>query len=227
MNSDERPEGMKVQFHLIYQGPLKSDSGQGGTAKQKHDIRRCFHQQLRELWSVHPYLRGMNARRARQPALPSFVDRIAHENAKFGYQFVPLVSEQGGTSCSLDILFLRRDGPGSLVASGGDIDNRIKILLDSMRMPNVASEVANAQPLSGESPFFCLMSDDKLITGINVRTDRLLLERPAGAGPRPGADVTLVIGVTVEIEEPGLSLAYEVQRNLDEEHPLDAAEDEI
>ena len=52
-----------------------------------------------------------------------------------GNRFVPLVSKAGGFTCSLDILFLRRDDPEGPIESGGDIDNRLKVLLDGLRMP--------------------------------------------------------------------------------------------
>src|SRR6266849_6098917 len=52
-----------------------------------------------------------------------------------GKQFVPLVRQSLALACSLDILFLRREEPGSLILQGGDIDNRIKTLFDALKMP--------------------------------------------------------------------------------------------
>ena len=68
----------------------------------------------------------------------------------------------------LDITMLRPEPPGKVIQSG-DIDNRIKTLLDGLRMPKVEQELPN-----GEIPFFCLLKDDNLITRISVNTDRLL-----------------------------------------------------
>jgi hypothetical protein len=91
---------------------------------------------------------------------------LAHRlYAKFGYNFLPLISEYFGLTCSLDILFLRRDAPGQLIQSGGDIDNRIKVLLDGLRMPKSVEECKEV-PKEGENPFFCLLEDDSLITKI-------------------------------------------------------------
>ena len=71
---------------------------------------------------------------------------------------------------------LRPEAPGSIVAQGGDIDNRLKTLLDALRMPRDESELArNDSPKDGEDPFFCLLEDDHLVTKIAVATDRLLL----------------------------------------------------
>lgn len=95
-------------------------------------------------------------------------------------------------ACSLDILFLRRDGPGSLVRSGGDIDNRIKVLFDALRMPQTCDEVCGDVPAKDEAPFFVLLEDDKLITKVQVETNWLLT--PAMEGERIN-DVQLIIRV--------------------------------
>jgi hypothetical protein len=52
--------------------------------------------------------------------------------------------------CSLQILFLRHDPPGSVIHAG-DLDNRVKTLIDALRMPNDAMELAgNEKPSEGE-----------------------------------------------------------------------------
>ena len=51
----------------------------------------------------------------------------------------------------------------------------MKTLFDAFRMPINDSELpSGAKPMEGESPFFCLLEDDNLITKISVATDRLL-----------------------------------------------------
>ena len=84
------------------------------------------------------------------------------------------MSEWFQVACALDILFLRRDGPGSLVKSGGDIDNRLKVLFDALRMPQTCDEVCGDSPALDEDPFFSLLEDDKLITKVQVETNWLL-----------------------------------------------------
>ena len=59
-----------------------------------------------------------------------WLEHLASQYCRNGYRFVPLVREENGFSCSLDITFLRRDNVGSLIRNGGDIDNRIKVLFD-------------------------------------------------------------------------------------------------
>jgi len=105
--------------------------------------------------------------------------------------FVPLVRKQADSYCSLDILFLRRDSPGSVIRSGGDLDNRLKVLLDALKVPDSCEGL----PESPEyDPIYCLLQDDDQITKIGITTDRILT--PIGEGEKVH-DVLLVIHVYV------------------------------
>ncbi len=108
-----------------------------------------------------------------------------------GKSFIPLIRESMSLVCDLDILFLRKGEPGQLILPGGDIENRIKTLLDGLRMPHSADEIGNRRV---SRPTYCLLENDSLITGINVKTDRLL--NPTMQGDNA---VQLVIGVTVNV----------------------------
>jgi hypothetical protein len=74
----------------------------------------------------------------------------------------------------LDILLLRPEAPGNIVTTGGDIDNRLKTLLDALRVPSVQEIPKDLMPREDEAPFHCLLEDDSLITSVRVQTDRLL-----------------------------------------------------
>ena len=74
----------------------------------------------------------------------------------------------------LDIVPLRPGPPGHLLTGGGDIDNQLKTLLDALKMPEVQELPPGATPRPDEDPFYCLLEDDKLVTGIRVETDRFL-----------------------------------------------------
>ena len=50
-----------------------------------------------------------------------------------------------------------------------------KTLFDALRMPKNLGETGKVAPQADESPFFCLLEDDRLITEVRVTTDRLLL----------------------------------------------------
>jgi len=128
------------------------------------------------------------------PSAKTWIDHIADDHQRCGGRFVPLVSIRGGFHCRLDILFLRRDDPGNIISSGGDIDNRLKVLFDGLRMPSTVSELGSLPIEVDENPFFCLLEDDKLISAVTVTTDRLVTPL---APNEERNNVCLVIHVTV------------------------------
>jgi hypothetical protein len=201
-----------VEFRLTYRGELHAASSANPRAKEKQLIRKQIHKQLRVLWEEH---RALKAKLVPRKSAPGYdaeaaalvhlaemradpkaeVERIADNFAINGYRFVPLIREVEGLACSLDILFLRRDNPGNLVKSGGDIDNRLKILLDALRVPHSRTELGGFPPEEDENPFFCLLEDDALIDHISVTTDRLLTPKEDDEHVH---DVMLVIHVTAK-----------------------------
>lgn len=164
---------MPVEFRLIYRGPLPAQgAGSGGSRiADKHSIRRQIHAQMRELWRGHSVLGHLV--QGDKVLLQHIDPRSKFE--RFGYLFLPLITKARGIACSIEILFLRRDNPGNLVTSGGDIDNRVKVLFDALRIPHYEDEVKGFPPHENEYPFFCLLEDDTLITDVKITTDRLLM----------------------------------------------------
>ena len=171
-------------------------------ALHKHTIRRVFHKQMKRLWETNRFLRDYrtspNNYNVANPTHPVAQRSIAQEspgffgggpddsiplleaiamqpdNHAFGYRFVPLIRDGIALLCSLDILFLRRDIPGSVIQAG-DIDNRIKTLIDALRRPIHHNEMpSGTEPQSDDDPFFCLLADDKYISHFAVETDTLL-----------------------------------------------------
>ena len=218
---DPEGNGDRMDFRLIYRGSLPSaGSGRkGARVKEKHTIRKHFHRQLRELWKQHPHLRDLSKSRfvvtttpdnwvsypgpgVRQisPADPlsttgkTWLEHMADDHQRCGTRWVPLVRKAGEFTCSLDILFLRRDSPGSLIDPGGDIDNRIKVLFDGLKMPETVSDLGDIPLESDEDPFFCLLEDDSLITSVSITTDRLLTPQESDENIH---DVCLIIHATV------------------------------
>ena len=180
---EERPH---MQFRLTYDGPLCSTQQDKLTgqfdrrAGHKHEIRQQFHPQLKRLWDITPHLTaGMDtgptllATEDSPPAVIYHRDHLSKKHAMFGWNFVPLVTEDLNLICGLDILFLRPDHPGGVIKSG-DIDNRLKTLFDALRLPVANERYDQRQGENGEQPFYCLLEDDRLITKISVETDQLL-----------------------------------------------------
>jgi hypothetical protein len=154
-----------MEFTLSYRGELKSN----GDKEHKHILRRRFHSQLAELWRQPP----LNDR----PELAA--DSPGNGNPSLSvrrdpFRFVPLVSTRICAIAGLDILMLRPGAPGDIIRGGGDIDNRLKTLLDALKVPEANALPSNCTPQSGEDPFYCLLEDDKLVTSIRIETDRLL-----------------------------------------------------
>ncbi len=116
------------------------------------------------------------------------------------FQFVPLVTKFHKLTCELDILFLRAEKPGSIfkVNSAGDLDNRLKVLFDALRLPNQMNQLpSTASPTGGEGPFLCLLEDDDLVTAVRIESERLY--EPSDS--HIGNHVRLTIRVTIKAQE--------------------------
>jgi len=172
-----------MDFRLIYCGELKSD----GNLKHKQAIRRYFHHQLAELWNQVPL---KDCRHWIDFDPPDNETTIVRQIGQF--HFVPLINSEVELIAELDIILLRPEPPGCLITQSGDIDNRLKTLFDALRMPQNDDEIPEGDaPGNDETPFFCLLEDDKLITKVAVTTDRFLLP-PTGT-----SEVFLLVHVTV------------------------------
>jgi hypothetical protein len=210
-----------TRFRLTYEGELKSGQKDAGTgqwdrlAEHKQAIRKIFHRQLKHLWATNKFLSErkehpkynkadhrpvsdggsyFGAEPHEEIPLSEYVSGLYQEN---GYRFVPLVREEISLLCSLRILFLRRDIPGSVI-SAGDLDNRIKTVIDALRKPHSANELrGNEKPAEGEDPFYCLLDDDKQVSHLEVETDTLL-DPPAGSSEADRRHVKLIITVDIK-----------------------------
>ncbi len=191
-----------MEFRLVYKGLLPSQKSGGGGARnqEKHQIRLAMHEQLKLLWREHPLLKGWFNRVSLDRDARTHIDELGDKFQKCKFRFLPLVNNVSGLACSLDILFLRRDPPGTPIISGGDMDNRLKVLLDGLKMPRECGQIPSKWKQDPtHDPLFCLMEDDNLITEIKVTSDRLLV--PLGKDEHRH-EVELVIHVTTKILKP-------------------------
>jgi hypothetical protein len=178
-------KGTLLEFRLTYEGVLLGASKTDTRAHHKHEIRKSFHPQLRRLWDVVPYLNYPRKAIAPSqifvngppPPPPPRSEQLAERFAFKGFRFVPLVTQELSLICGIEVLFLRPDHPGGVLQSG-DIDNRLKTLFDSLRMPSPGEVSEKMQPTEDENPFYCLLEDDRLITKVSIDTDTLL--QPTG-----------------------------------------------
>jgi hypothetical protein len=113
---------------------------------------------------------------------------------KHGGWFKPLVRETFSLHCGLKILFLRKEPPGK-VYQGGDIDGRIKTLLDALTMPQHREQVLEK---IGDRlhPIYCLLEDDSMVSGLQVETERLLTDQN-----HPADYARLIIEVDVRVRQ--------------------------
>lgn len=182
-----------MRFHLIFSGFLPS-SGNKPKPKDAQRIRDELHPQLEQLWRVHRALQRLkrtaivdngdsglisvdetpfDAERdvEKYPADENEIDLTAPIEIS-GKLYKPLVRNSLNLNCSLSINFLRNEDPGAIILQGGDIDGRLKTLLDALTMPK--PEIAMRHP-SAQDITYCLMESDSLVSKINIDTDRLLV----------------------------------------------------
>lgn len=204
----ELREPLVMKFRLTYDGPVISSQplprevDAALSAKQikisnnKHLIRKRFHKQLKFLWANNPVLKrlqfcescGISQDLVSHPSslgignhkLADVQQYIVGQVPQFtGFKFCPLVIEQFDLICSIDLLILRRMRNG--VFEGGDIDNRVKTIIDALKMPQQRSQLGDSDKSApGEDPFYVLLRDDSLINGFSVETDMLLREESHG-----------------------------------------------
>lgn len=165
-----------MEFCLYYRGNLRAN----GSLRDKHRLRLHFSQQLFQLWK----------RKDERPdrfhrALPDLA-KDSWSTAVGPLRIASLVTR--GHVAELSITMLRPEAPGSIISRGGDIDNRIKTLLDGLRAPANTNEIPQDTEES-EELVLCLLEDDRLVTKLTIQTEQLL------APNVDDADVVLVIKV--------------------------------
>ena len=152
-----------MRFRLHYRGPLKSN----GNPRDKQALRRKLSTQLKELWNQAPLVDQRDE--FLNPCYElSVIKKIGDWN------FASVVDSRNNLVAELDITLLRPEEPGSVITKGGDIDNRLKTLLDALSIPQPNQIPADDTPGADEDPFHCLLEDDNLITSIRATVDRLL-----------------------------------------------------
>jgi hypothetical protein len=197
-----------MEFRLMYKGPLPS-GGNNSRLRQKNQIREYLNPQLAQLWDTHPGLQWIedvnDPAKARKIPLWQAADVQPKICRLLDCRtFVPLVSKELNLYCKLKILFLRPERAGWVVRESGDLDNRMKVLLDALRTPKTERE-ARGLPASID-PFFCLLeNDDSLIAGCDIDTDQLLVP-PSQIG---SSYAELIIQVSVKVTHPTwISMAF-------------------
>jgi Holliday junction resolvase RusA-like endonuclease len=106
-----------------------------------------------------------------------------------GIDFVPLITFPMEAHCYLSIRMGRPTRPGSILFGRRDVDNRLKILVDALRMPHQDNEVPKDH--LGDKEMFCLLADDNLVTRLSITSYRLLSGYTCDANIHIDIDVTI------------------------------------
>lgn len=189
-----------MKFTLTYDGSLPASANKPKN-QAKWDIRQAFHPQLKDLWESHPALRELWGNRHYPKQGGATLTQVHHlhpgpiinhpliVNAgtgqieilnlcepinKHGAWFRPLVRENYALHCGLKITFLRQEQVGK-VYQAGDLDGRMKTLLDALAMPQHKEQVLGTS--TKFDPILCLLEDDALISGLQIESERLLTDK--------------------------------------------------
>lgn len=160
-----------MRFRLIYSGPLRPRKQIN--LPDLNRIRKKLHPQLKLLWTLDPLSQ-----------IDEGVSKVLYdlEEERAGINFRPIVCKRLALVAHLDVLYLRPQPPGWVIEKGGDIDNRLKTLLDALRLPSIQEiKSGKLDAPEGEDTFYCLLQDDSLITKISFETDRLMSEHDKDA----------------------------------------------
>lgn len=176
-----------MRFHLSFEGSLPS-TGNGNDSNPRPSklkaiwaIRDAIFPQLERLVGTHPAFSGRST-----------------SSRVLMHALIPPTLK-----CGLEIDLLVNHEPGSVFTKQGDLDNRLKTLLDGLRLPQGAHEIkTNMQPKYLDAPgnsdyYLCLLENDVLITALDVEMQRNL-SPPIGAG---GDHVRANIKITLEPTE--------------------------
>lgn len=200
-DSDFERTGDILKFRLTYEGVLYGASNGNKRGAHKQAIRRYFHPQLKQLWESSSLFKHVLIEMAPENKFipagktgPFGLEQLADRGRMGNFRFVPMVKEGFYLWCGLEILFLR-PGRAGRVFKSGDIDNRVKTILDALKRPRDLQDIESDSPVNCEDPFFCLLEDDSLIAKLSVDTDELL--GIVGGGPPCENDARLIITVTL------------------------------
>lgn len=204
-----------MKFTLTFEGSLPPSANKS-KAEGVWRIREHFHPQFLDLWDSHPALKTVMAQRLFPEAGGTLLLTGGHHSSakrtkafasgsstrkmdlcapfeKHGVNFVPLIRETFALHCGLKVIFLRKEPPGR-VYQGGDLDGRLKTLVDALAMPQHKEQVFKSE--TTPNPIYCLLEDDSMVSGLDVQSERLLTDQN-----HPKDYARLIIEVDVRVRE--------------------------
>lgn len=157
-----------MKLTLTYRGPLPPK--QRGVSAVKADLRRAF----------HPQIKAQVGRLLSEQTEESLRTTVGE------FEFVSPAHPTLRTDVELDVLLLSPHKPKS-----GDVDNRLKTLVDGLTRPANPQQFQGFSAPAGGGPTFCLLDDDN-------RVQRLSLDSRVWHDPSAAANDALVV-VTAKV----------------------------
>ena len=159
-----------------------------GNSRKKPDVwelRKAFHPQLKRFWLAHQHLNSVKTHcflkdsQERGHELQLLSEQFADFFTVDSTHFVPLAIQKLHLVCEIDVLLLVSPNSAHLLARS-DIDNRMKTLLDGLRMPQQKSELLNDLSAgSVQDPYYVLVEDDSQVSKLSVEYDTYLAAEQA------------------------------------------------
>lgn len=125
-------------------------------------IRKEFHLQLAKLWGKEPF----DVLKRWEDA--GFSADAPHFTRHWRNQtFVPFLGQDVSVGADLDITLLTGVPIQKRVISAGDLDNRIKRIVDALRVPKGHGEMVEELP--PDARWYCLLEDDDVVTSLSAK----------------------------------------------------------
>jgi hypothetical protein len=148
-----------LEIVLTYRGRIPSKSSSKAAI---WDMRRSFDRQLRKLWGKQPF----DVLKKWEDS--NFAAGAPEFRLRQGTQlFVPLYGSAIGVGVELDIRLLTGMPEQKAVITAGDLDNRIKRLIDALQAPAQLGE--HVDDLEPDQRWHCLVDNDSAVLGLTAK----------------------------------------------------------
>ncbi|MCF4097182.1 hypothetical protein [Maritalea mediterranea] len=155
-----------MKITLTYRGVVPSAHSGGGKNKSAHisNMRLAFHEQLKRLWGQPPFevLKEWEQSDFKAGA-PEFIRAVGETN------YIPYFDVQKvGIAVGLNITLLSGEPHNApQLISKGDLDNRVKSIIDALHPPQKDNLSENEKELNR---IHCLMGDDEAVKELTAST---------------------------------------------------------
>jgi hypothetical protein len=148
-----------LEIILTYEGRIPSKAS---SKEAVWDMRRSFDRQLKKLWGKEPF--DVLKKWEEAPFGGGAPNFLVHRKDQL---FVPYYGHAVGVGVSLDIRLLTGMPDRQAVINAGDLDNRIKRIIDALQAPTQNGELLD--DLEPDQRWHCLVDNDSAVLGLQAR----------------------------------------------------------